>query len=65
MISNAVLYEKKQNVGIITFSRPDQLNAINKDLLHGLIQTLEAAGQDVDMLWETGVNLPCAVTSGY
>ena len=46
MTNQAVLYEKKQNVGIITLNRPERLNAINKDLLHGLIENLATAGQD-------------------
>ena len=50
MPSQAVLYEKKQNVGIITLNRPERLNAINQDLLHGLIKTLETAGRDKEIV---------------
>ena len=50
MTSKAVLYEKKQNVGIITLNRPDRLNAINKDLLQGLIKDLRAAAQDQEVV---------------
>jgi len=46
----AVLYEKKKNVGIITLNRPDRLNAINQDLLHGLIKNLETAGRDNEIV---------------
>ena len=46
MTNKAVLYEKNQNVAIITLNRPDRLNAINKDLLSGLIEKLEMAKQD-------------------
>jgi len=45
MTAEAVLYSKDQNVGIITLNRPERLNAINKDLLKGLIEKLELAGQ--------------------
>jgi len=50
MTSKAVLYDKKQNVGIITLNRPERLNAINQDLLQGLIENLEAAGQDKEIV---------------
>ena len=50
MTTEAVLYSKNQNVGIITLNRPERLNAINKDLLKGLIETLETARQDKDIV---------------
>jgi enoyl-CoA hydratase len=50
MTEEAVLYNKNQNVGIITLNRPERLNAINKDLLKGLIEKLETAGQDKDIV---------------
>ena len=46
MTNNAVLYEKNQNVAIVTLNRPERLNAINKDLLQGLIDGIETARQD-------------------
>ena len=46
MTNNTVLYEKSRNLGIITLNRPERLNAINKDLLKGLIEKLETARQD-------------------
>jgi len=46
MTEEAVLYSKNQNVAIITLNRPERLNAINKDLLKGLIEKLEMARQD-------------------
>ena len=49
MTNKAVLYDRKQNVGIITLNRPDRLNAINKDLLHRLIESLEVAAQDKEI----------------
>ena len=50
MAAEAVLYSKNQNVGIITLNRPERLNAINKDLLKGLIEKLEMARQDKDIV---------------
>jgi enoyl-CoA hydratase len=49
MTNKAVLYDRKQNVGIITLNRPDRLNAINKDLLHRLIESFEIAAQDKEI----------------
>jgi enoyl-CoA hydratase len=45
----AVLYHKEGNVGIITLNRPKRLNAINSDLLSGLIQQLHRSGDDNDV----------------
>jgi len=50
MTSQAVLYDKQQNVGIITLNRPERLNAINSVLLQGLIENLAAAGQDKEIV---------------
>ncbi|MHB8828775.1 MAG: enoyl-CoA hydratase/isomerase family protein [Syntrophales bacterium] len=49
MENQAVLYEKKENVGIITFNRPRRLNAINEALLKGLMRHLQMAQQDKDV----------------
>lgn len=49
MTAEAVLYNKNQNVGIITLNRPERLNAINKALLKGMIEKLEMARQDRDI----------------
>ena len=46
MEDTAVLYHKEGNVGIITLNRPKRLNAINSDLLSGLIQQLHNSGDD-------------------
>jgi enoyl-CoA hydratase len=46
MMKKTVLYEKNKNIGIITLNRPERLNAINKDLLNGLIEKLEMATRD-------------------
>jgi enoyl-CoA hydratase len=50
MTSKAVLYDKRQKVAIITLNRPERLNAINQDLLHGLIECLETAGRDNEIV---------------
>ena len=50
MTNKAVLYEKNQNVAIITLNRPKRLNAINKELLHGLIDNIEIARQDKEVV---------------
>ena len=37
MSNTTVLYEKSQNVALITLNRPERLNAITRDLLAGLM----------------------------
>ena len=49
MEDQTVLYEKRENVGIITFNRPHCLNAINEALLSGLIHQLQTAQKDTDV----------------
>ena len=49
MTNQTVLYEKKQNVAIITLNRPQRLNAITRDLINGLIAQLKMARQDQDV----------------
>jgi len=49
MPNSTVLYEKNQNVAIITLNRPERLNAITRELLSGLIEQLETARKDVDV----------------
>ncbi len=49
MKENAVLFQKKENVGIITFNRPHRLNAINQALLKGFILQLQRARDDSDV----------------
>lgn len=49
MEDQAVLYEKIENIGIITFNRPHRLNAINEALLSGLIHQLQTAQEDTDV----------------
>ena len=50
MTEESVLFSKDHNVGIITLNRPGRLNAINKDLLKGLIEKLERARQDKEIV---------------
>ena len=49
MEDTAVLYHREGDVGIITLNRPKRLNAINSDLLSGLIQQLHRSGNDNDV----------------
>ena len=41
-----VLYESRSPIGWITLNRPEVLNAINPDMLHGLLKTLKHVGAD-------------------
>ena len=50
MANKTVLYEKKQNVAVITLNRPERLNAITRELLAGLIDQLETARKDADVV---------------
>ena len=50
MANNTVLYEKKQNVAVITLNRPKRLNAITQELLTGLIDQLETAWKDGEVV---------------
>lgn len=46
MEKRAVLYKRKENIGIITLNRPHRLNAINGDLLKDFIEQLQAVKED-------------------
>lgn len=46
MSQKAVLYRREGRVGVITLNRPHRLNAINVDLLRGLMAHLETARED-------------------
>ena len=50
MNTGAVLYKKNQRVAVITLNRPERLNAINADLIKGLIANLAAARQDDEVI---------------
>jgi len=45
-MDNVVLYEKKEDIAIITFNRPDSLNALNTDVNIKLIELLDKAEKD-------------------
>ncbi|MCX8185371.1 MAG: enoyl-CoA hydratase/isomerase family protein [Sulfolobales archaeon] len=44
-----VLYEKRDNVAIVTLNRPERLNALNRELLQDLHRALEQAERDSDI----------------
>ncbi len=46
MGDKAVLFTVEEGVGIVTLNRPERLNAINRDLLRGLIEVLATARDD-------------------
>ena len=50
MKNETVRYHREKNVGIITLNRPERLNAINPDLLNGLIAQLNVAREDGDVV---------------
>ena len=41
-----VLYESRASIGWITLNRPEVLNAINPDMLHGLLKILKEVSMD-------------------
>jgi len=49
MAGSAVLYDRDENIGIITLNRPHRLNAINLSLLTELIAVLDGARRDADV----------------
>ncbi|MCI8342755.1 MAG: hypothetical protein HFE62_06060 [Firmicutes bacterium] len=53
---NHILYEKKDNVAWITINRPETMNAISSDVCDEIIESLEMAEKDTDVL--------CAVLTG-
>ncbi len=45
-MNDTVLYNAENGVATITLNRPDNLNAMNADLLHGAVEALETAAGD-------------------
>ncbi len=56
MTESAVLYDRHDNIGTITLNRPRRLNAINMDLLKGLLDRLDSARRDA--------NVACVIMTG-
>ena len=56
MESAAIMWERREGVGLITLNRPERLNAMNRELLAGLNEKLEQAAADakVKVLMLTG-----------
>lgn len=48
-MSDVVLAEKKGNVGLITINRPDALNAVNSDVMNGIISNTKTFDQDPEV----------------
>lgn len=48
MEKETVLYQRQGPVGIISFNRPERLNAINKQLLRDFMKRLDQAREDVE-----------------
>jgi len=46
---DVVLYEKKETIAILTFNRPESLNALNTEVNIQLIEMLDAAEKDVEV----------------
>lgn len=46
MVYEAILYDTREGVGIITLNRPDALNAITAEMLNELLDALERAERD-------------------
>lgn len=49
MKKDAVLYQVEDRTAIVTLNRPERLNAINQDLLSGLIHNINQAAADADV----------------
>lgn len=48
-MNDAVLYEVRDRIAIITFNRPDRLNAWSPDLHHGYFTSLDRAADDPEV----------------
>ena len=48
-MNNAVLYEKKEGVAVVTLNRPERLNAVNDEIRAGLREKLDDAAKDEEV----------------
>ena len=48
-MEQAVIYEVKDSVATITLNRPDRYNAVNQDLVDGILDSLNKASNDQDV----------------
>jgi len=48
--NDTVFFQKEGSIAIITLNRPERLNAITTDLLHGLIRHLQSAKANPDVM---------------
>lgn len=44
-----LIYEKKDNIGVLTINRPDKLNTLSNELTEELVQFLNEAEKDADL----------------
>ena len=47
-MTNSILFEEKNNTGIIILNRPEVLNAMNRDLIMGLYETFQEIEKEND-----------------